>query len=306
MGVICFASLKGGVGKTSAAVNVSHALARRGCETLLIDLDPNGHASRLFANALKPAAEAPLVALFAVPHLDYACDGQGGMLDAAARLGVELGAAVRDHLALLAAGEGLRRLTAEKNEERFLTLFPMLLAEMQSAFDYVVIDTPPDFNVLTRAAVACSALTVVPLDPSAMSIASFSALIASAAEYKEPYWAVLRTMVNRSATRVSRFSQERLAASLPAGAGPGTERDGPGLDRGEKDIFLLDTIINRSEEQNRLSYCGRTALDAAASPLASQYLALARELEKVLAQCEECGEAQDLPGGFWQAIVAAG
>ena len=48
MGVICFASLKGGVGKTSAAVNTAHAFATAGCETVLVDLDPSCNASLFF------------------------------------------------------------------------------------------------------------------------------------------------------------------------------------------------------------------------------------------------------------------
>ena len=48
MGIICFTSLKGGVGKTSLSSNVAHAFTQRGATTLLIDLDPTGHATRLF------------------------------------------------------------------------------------------------------------------------------------------------------------------------------------------------------------------------------------------------------------------
>ena len=45
MRTFSFASIKGGVGKTTLAVHVAAALADSGQRTLLIDLDPQGHAT---------------------------------------------------------------------------------------------------------------------------------------------------------------------------------------------------------------------------------------------------------------------
>ena len=73
MGVICFASLKGGVGKTSLSLNTAGAFAKRGCETLLIDLDPSGHSSRYFqAKSLRKTTpmESPLARLFLSGEID--------------------------------------------------------------------------------------------------------------------------------------------------------------------------------------------------------------------------------------------
>jgi len=57
MSIVCFASLKGGVGKTTLALNVSAAFAERGCKTLIIDLDPTAHSTRLFFGSSNSASK---------------------------------------------------------------------------------------------------------------------------------------------------------------------------------------------------------------------------------------------------------
>ncbi|THF72292.1 MAG: ParA family protein, partial [Methylophaga nitratireducenticrescens] len=58
MQIIAFFNLKGGVGKTTSAVNIAWQAANQGIPTLLWDLDPQGAASWLLQRKSKPKAEA--------------------------------------------------------------------------------------------------------------------------------------------------------------------------------------------------------------------------------------------------------
>ncbi len=306
MSVVCFGSLKGGVGKTSLSVNVAHAFAQKGCEVLLIDLDPMAHASRLFNLA---GGEAPLARLFLGSDLENHCGAGLTLVEAVIAARVPLVSPVRPRLALIPGGPELRHFFWGKGARFFREYFTPLIRELASSYDYIVIDTPPDFNILTRNSIAVSNVVLVPVDSSVMSIHGLEEIIASAAHIKGPSWGIVRTMVNRRASRMQEITQERLKdiddpnyfiALLEQrerenrrrsrdedhddDRDDDREQSGDPMDRQDNPIYLLNPVIYRSEQQNRLSFLGKTAFDAkGSSDLQVQYAAVAREIENILA-----------------------
>ena len=280
MSVVTFASLKGGVGKTSLAINVAHAFAQSGSNTLLIDLDPTAHATGIFRMHANPETfprYAPLAWAFL------------RKLEEGAQLGSDpFVVAVRPNLELVPGGEEMRHFIPAHGARHFIGRFPGFIREMQAHFDRIVIDTAPDLHILTRMAVACADLAVMPIDAGAMGIAGAASLLRSLSNLKRPRWAVARTMVHATAARTQVLRESRLQASLsivPSGVDLGAALEAQAqVPKFDLPVFLLNSQVQRVEHQNQLSFMGKTAFDACARslPLARQYGAVAQEIERIL------------------------
>lgn len=321
MGIICFTSLKGGVGKTSLSSNIAHALTERGSETLLIDLDPTGHATRFFKSPgqrEQSSLESPLARLIIGSELNENDLKGKSLIEYSIAEKIPLLTSVRPHLALIPSGPELRHFLWGRGARGFKTFFPRLIKELHSSYDYIIIDTPPDFNVLTRNAIASSDLSVVPVDSSAMSIHCMEEVINNSTHIKGPAWAIVRTMVSKQATTMHKLTEDRLQKNLQV-------CDPSEVDQTDSDdiysesakmldfisnhhqssmhekveeikpvipevspVYLLNSIIYRTEQQNKLSFLGKTAFDFKAdSPLKQQYSSVIRELEYLLSFSSE-------------------
>jgi cellulose biosynthesis protein BcsQ len=313
--VICFSSLKGGVGKTSLSINVAHAYAKLGCQTLVIDLDPASHATRLLSNGkygtyagLNGSALAQLLLAKDLP-LDRT--EKISLLDMASTEAIPFIVQAREGVDLIPAGQELRHFLWGRGSRVFKQYFSMFIEELSENYDYIIFDTAPDFNVLSRNAIAVSDLVAVPLDSSEMSIHCLEELVNSSSHIKGPAWCIVRTMVSRVASRIQRLSNTRLSEKIEYNSVLSTEieneeDESSGFDEdellsairkretiedtqtqvngsGSSPIFLLDSVVNRTEQHNRLSFEKKTAFDFKdTQKLADQYIAIVSELERLL------------------------
>ena len=147
MAILCIANQKGGVGKTTTAVNLSAGLARRGHRVLLVDLDIQGSASATLG--VTADENAPTVAdclLRERPIAEIAREtSTAGLLLAPAG---EALASVDLHLASAMAREHV---------------LSRCLASAVDAYDHVVIDTAPYLGLLTVNALAAATHVLVPV-----------------------------------------------------------------------------------------------------------------------------------------------
>jgi cellulose biosynthesis protein BcsQ len=189
-------NIKGGVGKTAAAVNLSYLAARDGHRVLLWDLDPQGAASFLFR--IKPRVK-----------------GGGKALIRGTR---SVGAAIKgtdyDGLDLLPADFTYRNLdllldSAKRPERRLASLLTPLKAE----YDVIFLDCPPSISLLSESVLHAADLLLVPLIPTTLSVRTLDQLTEFVAGFDghRPDVLAFFSMIDRR-----KRLHTRIAAELPA------------------------------------------------------------------------------------------
>jgi chromosome partitioning protein len=148
--VICIANQKGGVGKTTTAINLAAALAMRGRRTLLIDMDPQSNSSMSYLDIR--TVERSLY--------DVLSDVQCALADVIVESNVKnlMVAPARIALAKLEA-----KLVGEMDAHFRLK---DRLDPIRDDYEFVVIDCPPTLGLLTANALVASSHLLVPIQSS--------------------------------------------------------------------------------------------------------------------------------------------
>ncbi|MBX3421424.1 MAG: ParA family protein [Pirellulaceae bacterium] len=139
--ILCVANQKGGVGKTTTAVNLSVGLAKAGQRTLLVDLDPQCNATS--GVGLAPTTSHPL--LLEKPLAE-------SLLDTA-----------WPELKLLPGSRSFTDVDRLENSRSDSSMLRYHLDAGMHAFDYVLIDCPPSLGQLTQTALSASTEVLMPI-----------------------------------------------------------------------------------------------------------------------------------------------
>ena len=186
MRTVSVINYKGGVGKTTVTANLAAELAWRGCEVLLIDLDPQASLTFSFLTVddwERNYAESKTIRNWYDAYID---EDQSLELSS---LIVNLNKInqitdgsvdiICSHLSLinvdLELATRLGGATPRQSRNNFLRLHSRLLEglesdDIQGRYDYVIIDCPPNFNIVTKTAIVASDRILVPTIPDQLSI----------------------------------------------------------------------------------------------------------------------------------------
>jgi len=166
--VIAVANQKGGVGKTEIAIHLAAALARMNERenVLLVDLDPQGHATE--GVGLKELYDASGLSLY----------------DGLTKSGVDVTALLHEvpherffllpgHFNMMLVESALNDSRMRRREYRLSDL----LDELSSAFDWIVIDCPPNLGLLTDNAIIAARRLIVPVQAEQTSVRALELLL---------------------------------------------------------------------------------------------------------------------------------
>lgn len=171
--IVALANQKGGVGKTTTAINLAASVALLGKKVLVVDSDPQGNTSSGLGVAVAGSDR---------PHLYHCYMGEAEVMDVVqpvqdiARLNI-----LPTHIDLI--GVEVELMSAVKRE-RYLA---NLLVAIRPRYDYIFIDCPPSLGLLTINALTAAETVIIPLQCEYFALEGLSQLVRTIRLVKNSY-----------------------------------------------------------------------------------------------------------------------
>jgi chromosome partitioning protein len=164
--VFTVANQKGGVGKTTTAVNLAAALARNGARVLVIDLDPQGNAST--ALGVQHHQDTPSIYDVLINDTPVA-----DVVQQSPEFPQLFCAPATIHL----AGAEIELVSTVAREQRLRTALDEFLGGLDEPFHYVFIDCPPSLGLLTINAFVAAREVLIPIQCEYYALEGLSQLL---------------------------------------------------------------------------------------------------------------------------------
>ncbi len=168
--VIAVTNQKGGVGKTTTAVNLSSSVAEKSCRVLLVDLDPQGNSTSSFGlskRQIKKSVYDVMIgratAAEVIQKTQYLCDIMPSNIQL--------------------SGAGVELVSMERREARLREG----LASVLQNYDFIFIDCPPSLDLLTLNGLCACDTVLVPIQCEYFALEGLSELMATVRNVKKAF-----------------------------------------------------------------------------------------------------------------------
>jgi chromosome partitioning protein len=198
---IAITNQKGGVGKTTAALGLVAGLRKKDKKSLLIDLDPQGNAS-VASGLIVEAGEKTIKELL---------EGKGSTHDFIVSI---------DDIDIIPSNNALKDIENTLSHRGNYGVVKEALSQVESIYDYVVLDCPPSINVFTKNALTAADEIIIPIDVGYFSMVGLKQLLEDIEHMKEdlnPVLTLRGVLVSKFDKRTSLSNQilEIMESSFP-------------------------------------------------------------------------------------------
>lgn len=169
--VISIVNQKGGVGKTTTAVNLAAGLGRQGCKVLLIDIDPQGNSTSGYGLNKREIRLSSYDVLTKSAKID----------DATVKTEFEGVSVVPSNMDL--AGAEIEMIDLPKRE----ALLKGAISLVRSKYDYILLDCPPSLGLITLNALTASDTVLVPIQCEYYALEGLSQLMSTVRLIRQKY-----------------------------------------------------------------------------------------------------------------------